>query len=117
ELHRLVNNGSTAVDVGANVGDYTYALCRHVGPTGRVIAVEPIPDLARMLSRATDRLGLPVKVFNCALSSRDDKADLFIPVQNGKRLAGFATLEHRTVAGFSRRVSLRRLDDLCRDVR
>ena len=117
ELHRLVNNGTTAVDVGANVGDYTYALCRHVGPTGGVIAVEPIPDLARMLSRATKRLGLPVKVFNCALSSRDGNAQLFIPVRNGKRLAGFATLERRMVAGFSRRVILRRLDDLCRDVR
>jgi FkbM family methyltransferase len=116
ELHRLVDQGTTVVDIGANVGDYTYALCRHVGATGRVIAVEPIPDLARMLSRATKRLGVPVTVSNCALSSRDSEAELLIPMENGRRLAGLATLEHRAEAGLRQRVSLRRLDELCRDV-
>jgi FkbM family methyltransferase len=33
--------GTTVLDVGANVGYYTLLLARAVGPTGRVIAIEP----------------------------------------------------------------------------
>lgn len=35
--------GGVAVDLGANVGTFALPLGRHVGPTGRVIAVEPHP--------------------------------------------------------------------------
>jgi hypothetical protein len=59
ELGRLVQPGTVVVDVGAHIGDYTYSLVRHVGSEGHVIAVEPLPDLAKMLTRATHRLKLP----------------------------------------------------------
>ena len=36
--------GDCALDVGANIGLYTLALSRAVGPLGHVIAVEPDPD-------------------------------------------------------------------------
>jgi FkbM family methyltransferase len=35
--------GGVFVDVGANAGTYALPLARHVGPNGRVIAVEPHP--------------------------------------------------------------------------
>lgn len=35
--------GGVFVDVGANVGTYALALARHVGPLGKVIAIEPHP--------------------------------------------------------------------------
>ena len=35
--------GGVFVDVGANVGTYALALARHVGESGRVIAIEPHP--------------------------------------------------------------------------
>jgi FkbM family methyltransferase len=35
--------GGVFVDVGANVGTYAMVLARHVGPTGKVIAIEPYP--------------------------------------------------------------------------
>jgi FkbM family methyltransferase len=107
-----------AVDVGAHIGDYTYSLCRAVGPHGKVIAVEPLPDLARMLSRAVRRLALPVDVVHCALSSEEGEAELTVPMEHGERMAGFATLERRGPVKSARtfRVRLRRLDDLCRDV-
>jgi FkbM family methyltransferase len=116
ELPRLVEAGSTAVDVGAHIGDYTYSLCRAVGSAGRVIAVEPLPDLARLLTRATEHLGLPVTVVNCALSSKDGEADLLIPTEHGRRKAGYSTLERRDVEGKTCRVAVRKLDDVCRDV-
>jgi FkbM family methyltransferase len=115
-LHKLVERGTTAIDVGANVGGYTYALCHEVGTAGRVISIEPIADLARMLERATRRLSLPVTVINCALSSKEGTASLFIPIVNGRRRIGFATLENRDSRGKTYTVPLKRLDDICKDV-
>jgi FkbM family methyltransferase len=36
-------SGGVFVDVGANVGTYAMVLARHVGPAGKVIAIEPHP--------------------------------------------------------------------------
>src|ERR687885_83981 len=41
--------GSTAIDVGANVGVFTVVLARAVGPAGRVLAFEPFPANVRRL--------------------------------------------------------------------
>ena len=38
---RLVRPGMTVIDIGANIGAHTLPLAKLVGPTGRVIAVEP----------------------------------------------------------------------------
>jgi FkbM family methyltransferase len=115
-LHKLVAPGTTAIDVGAHVGDYTYALCRHVGTVGRVISIEPLPNLARTLERAVRRLSLPVTVINCALSSKQGTAELFVPIVNGRRRIGFATLESRQTQGKSFTVPVQRLDDICQNI-
>jgi FkbM family methyltransferase len=39
----LLRQGQTAVDIGANVGWLTLVMAAAVGPTGRVVAVEPSP--------------------------------------------------------------------------
>jgi FkbM family methyltransferase len=38
---RLIAKGSTVIDIGANIGTHTLPLAAQVGPTGRVVAVEP----------------------------------------------------------------------------
>ena len=42
--------GGVFVDVGANAGTYALPLARHVGPEGRVIAVEPHPVMVARLA-------------------------------------------------------------------
>jgi FkbM family methyltransferase len=42
-LRAHVPTGGVFVDIGANVGTYALALARHVGATGKVIAIEPHP--------------------------------------------------------------------------
>jgi FkbM family methyltransferase len=42
-LRAQVGAGGTFVDVGANVGTYALVLARHVGESGKVIAIEPHP--------------------------------------------------------------------------
>jgi FkbM family methyltransferase len=53
EIDRLVlshlHDGDIAIDVGANIGVHTCTMARAVGP-GRVLALEPHPDLFRRLN-------------------------------------------------------------------
>jgi FkbM family methyltransferase len=48
-IARLVHEGDTVVDVGANVGFVTSLMAKTVGATGRVVAFEPHPGLYRRL--------------------------------------------------------------------
>ena len=41
--------GMTAIDVGANVGVYTFSAAQRVGSTGRVLAIEPFSSCVRCL--------------------------------------------------------------------
>jgi FkbM family methyltransferase len=50
--------GTVAFDVGANVGLFTVAFAQAVGPSGRVIAVEPYPPSIANLSENVRRNGL-----------------------------------------------------------
>ena len=109
-LPRLVEPGTVAVDVGANIGCYAFALCRAVGPEGHVLCVKPLEDLARLLRAAADRLGLPMTVVNCALSFQPGTADLQVPWVLGQRWHAIASLEHAGDGGETHRG--RRLDDV-----
>lgn len=48
-LAKLVGNGATAIDIGANLGYYTCPLSDIVGPSGKVYAVEPVPVIFEVL--------------------------------------------------------------------
>ena len=43
-LEQIIRPGFVCLDIGANLGYYSVALSRLVGPEGEVLAVEPIPD-------------------------------------------------------------------------
>ena len=42
-LEQIIRPGFVCLDIGANLGYYSVALSRLVGPGGRVLAVEPVP--------------------------------------------------------------------------
>jgi len=120
ELKRLVRPGSVAVDVGAHFGVYSYVLARLVGKRGRVIAIEPIAEDAALIERAARTLRLPISVVRCALSSHEGEADLRVPLLGSAQKTALATLEPKAQAGDgmeTRRVRVRRLDDLLREVK
>lgn len=77
-IHRLVEPGSTVIDVGANIGFYTCLLAKHVGSTGRVIAVEPTPSVYEDLRRNVGRNGFDdrVTLLPAALSDKAGTATL-----------------------------------------
>lgn len=102
----LLEPDRTGVDVGAHAGFWALAMARC---SPRVLAVEPIPELAEALRR---RLPRRVRVLACALSDREGSATLRIPAD-----AGRATIEAANPLGDAPvervlRVSLQRLDRL-----
>jgi FkbM family methyltransferase len=67
----LLKPGQTAIDVGANVGWHTLLLANCVGPTGRVVAFEPNPNIRPRLEANLARNHLSnVSVSSIALSDR-----------------------------------------------
>jgi FkbM family methyltransferase len=107
-LHRLGPNRGMAIDAGANIGMYTLRMSQLYS---RVVAFEPNPLLAKQLQDAR----LPnVDVIQAALSDFCTETELQIPMQNGRPLWGWGTVETaafpgQAVATF--RVKTVRLDD------
>lgn len=84
-LAEWVKPGDWAVDVGANIGVYTSRLAELVGPTGRVIAVEPVPETFRILADVVSDQGLDqVTLLNAAVGEETRLVGMDVP-----RAAGF----------------------------
>lgn len=79
-LDRLVSPGDWAVDVGANVGHYCIQIARIVGPSGRVVAFEPLPDSFEILASNVREAGLDnVTLLNAAASDSFDVQGMEVP--------------------------------------
>jgi FkbM family methyltransferase len=86
-LSRIVPGARQSVDVGANLGVYSRALAKL---TPIVHAFEPNGELAELLRRT---LPPNVIVHEQALSNRVGDGTLRLPVVNGQRVFGLASLE------------------------
>jgi FkbM family methyltransferase len=80
-LARFVKPGMTAIDVGANFGYYSLLLADAVGPTGRVVAVEPNPDTLSLLKETMLLNGFAgrTRIVPQALGGQPGKGWLFCP--------------------------------------
>ncbi|WP_400192465.1 FkbM family methyltransferase [Hymenobacter sp. B81] len=83
-LAKLVKPGDVCLDIGANLGYYSVALSRLVGPQGKVLAVEPVPLFQRIwqdnvpLSGVDNLLLLPY-----ALGGENKTVQMGTPARNG----------------------------------
>ena len=79
-LGEWVAAGDWVIDVGANVGHYTARLSQLVGPTGRVLAFEPVPETFELLAANMAVAGARnVSLFNVAASTRIGVAGVSLP--------------------------------------
>ena len=92
-LSRVVRAGDVCIDVGANYGLYTHELSRLVGDTGRVHAVEPLPDAYRVLSALVSLRALRnVRTHQVALGEHAESSVLSVPWRHGLPVHGRAYL-------------------------
>lgn len=109
----LLRPGDVFVDVGANVGYYTILASEIVGDSGRVIAVEPVPETAAVMN---SNVGLNhaanVDVVPKACWSARGTVSIWVP--SGPY--GLASLKARRARGSLQSVEAVTLDELCQGI-
>jgi FkbM family methyltransferase len=82
-LSSRIRDGFTFVDVGANIGVYSLYVAAIAGPTARILAIEPQPDI---FDRLTYNIGLnpfgTIKAIACALADKAGELTLFVDPRN-----------------------------------
>lgn len=121
EIHQVMTEilrpGDLFVDAGANIGVYTLLASRLVGPAGRVIAIEMMPDTAAILRRhVIENRCDNVEIVEKALSDRTG-GKVSARVTAGKfGQASIAHAEASDVAAELIEVQTSTLDEICRNV-
>lgn len=106
-LEACLQEGDLFVDVGANIGLYTTCAAKIVGPTGVVLAVEPVPRPRAWLERICAENGLAqVKVISTAVGDRVGSAWM----RTTEGASGLSTVTDRPTAAIP--VSITTLDSL-----
>lgn len=84
-VKRIVQNGDTILDIGANLAYYSYFMAENMGKDGKLLAVEPIPLFADVWKKnMTVYKDSDIQLFNCALGNEaHDKVKMSIPIVNG----------------------------------
>jgi FkbM family methyltransferase len=110
----LATPGTFAFDVGANVGLFTVVMSRAVGPTGRVIAIEPVAGTTRDLRQnlARNKCANVDVIEGAAAAAPGDVAllltdDPALHTAGGEPIAGHPALQVSTTRAHT-------LDDLWR---
>ena len=103
-LRATLKPGDTFVDVGANVGYFTLLASNLVGPTGRIVSVEPSAATRCILERnvSANRLS-NVRIVEAAVSDRSGSLPIF-----SDGVTGTATLD----PGWAAKQHLERIGDV-----
>jgi len=111
-----IRQGELVVDVGSNLGVYTYWLAKRVGLSGKVLALDPAEECVHYLREATSQLGLSqVTVVHCGASDTSAVLELRIPIEGKRVMLTRATFRRMPGPAEVTRAEVRPLDDLLRD--
>ncbi len=83
-LKKLIHEGDTCIDIGANLGYYSYFMSKHIGAHGKLIAVEPVPLFGKIWGHNMRRLkSKNFQLFSCALGEKEGSISMGTPQING----------------------------------
>jgi FkbM family methyltransferase len=104
--------GDVVIDVGANVGYYSLAAGRAVGPSGQVHAFEPNPETyRRLMANVALNPAANIRGYPMALADYEGEAVLHVPEDPSRN--GHSSLMNQQWDNPQRfRVSVQRLDDV-----
>jgi FkbM family methyltransferase len=78
-LMETLKPGMNAVDIGGNIGYYAMLEARLVGPSGKVIAIEPMPENSAQLSKNVEANGYQnIHIHKVAIGNKDGSALMYI---------------------------------------
>ena len=109
----MIEEGSTVLDIGANIGIMTVPLARL--PHSKVFAFEPIPHNLKALRSVVSRYSLNnVKVLDVALGDREGQAQMIMPRMASVRMQGLSHMVQgpSDEQGDVFTVPVKRLDDI-----
>jgi FkbM family methyltransferase len=109
-MHRLLRPGMNVLDVGANVGTYALYMAKRVGPSGRVLAIEPSSTNLLYLRRNVGLNGFAqILVEGVAAGPEAGTARIQLSQKN---LGGNRVALNEEVLSHEESVPMMRLDDL-----
>lgn len=94
-LARVLHEGMTVLDVGANIGYYVLLELDLVGPSGRLLAVEPIAENVELLSRNLAENGVAGRVVLRSVGVSDRKGTATVFLSERRNLHTFAPADER----------------------
>jgi FkbM family methyltransferase len=104
---KLVEGGSTVIDVGANVGFFTLLAAKLAGKEGVVLSFEPDPTSFALLSKSVQRNNFGnVRLFQKCISDVDGEQILYLSVTHHKGMHSIS----RNLGGRRINVKSARLD-------
>lgn len=109
KVRRLLHRGETFLDVGANIGYFTALGANLVGPSGRVIAVEPSPyAFGRLCEMVRINSLAQCETLNIGLSNQPGHLPIYLDESFHNHSPTMVSLGTKEYA----RVEVRTLDDL-----
>ncbi len=93
-LQKFLKPGMTTIDAGSNIGEISVFLAKHVGPTGKFWAFEPMPGLADRIRQHKSLNDLvQLEVCNAGLGHETSELSIYSSANyHGEFNSGMATL-------------------------
>ena len=112
---KLIPDGTTILDIGANIGIMTVWLAR-CKPASNILAYEPMPQNIRALKRVISHYGFSnVTIIEKALGNQNGEVEMVMPVLEDVKMQGLSHVVHESITEFNEgktvQVPILRLDE------
>lgn len=117
---RLLDKGETALDIGANIGQFSTLMARKVGLNGKVFSFEPHPDLYHELaSNCSSYINIQktLRAHNSALGKNSGSGTLIIPKEFGGNRGTSRVGTAGPKDGDTFKIKIETLDEVCEALR